>query len=278
MKRIRISLLLLLGVLGVVVLGCGQRSESKEKTGQGENGVPKNEEAARNPEEKAARNPEEEAARNPEEDDNPAGVVLINVERSSWDKLKKIGLGFWNFRSAFSGFPQPGAHKETDVPEISGKLSWRVWLLPNLDNNPLYGRFDTSQNWDSEHNRKLISQMPIVYNSNPPRNDGKTSFHVFVGNGALLTDYRNRSSFDYQGKMDKIILAIEAGPDKAVEWTKPGGLEFDPNNPKAALGDVPDEFHALMMDGSVRKLTKDISNEELLELITGGFPATEDEN
>ncbi len=235
MKQIGTSLLLLC-VLTLFGLGCGQKTEDEES--------------------------------------NPANVAFIDVKRSSWDKLKQIGLGFWNFRDLYNGFPQPGRHKEQDVAKLSGKLSWRVWLLPGLDNAPLYEEFDTSQDWDSERNRKLISKMPIVYNSVPPRKDGKTSFHVFVEKGALLTEYPGR--FGYEGDRGKIILAIEAGPDKAVEWTKPGGLKFDPKNPKASLGNVPDEFHALMMDGSVRKLTKDITNEELLELITGGVQPSDD--
>ena len=35
-------------------------------------------------------------------------------------------------------------------------------------------------------------------------------------------------------------------------------------------------FMLLMMDGSVRKLTKDTTNEELLELITGGVQPSDD--
>lgn len=212
-------------------------------------------------------------------DVNGMKIVKINVQRGTWDRLKEIGLAFHKFRDSYSGFPLPGAHKVNDVPEFGGKLSWRVWLLSHLDNSPLYHRFNTAEDWDSEHNRKLISEMPIVYNSVPPRNDGKSSFHVFVGNGAPFSENESPSRFDYRGRMDKTILVVEAGPDKAVEWTKPGGLKFDPKNPKAALGNVPDEFRAVMMDGSVKKFPKDISNEELLELITGGkTPGSDGQN
>jgi hypothetical protein len=126
-----------------------------------------------------------------------------------------------------------------------------------------------AEDWDSKHNQAFIAKMPEEFNRLGTRNVGKTSYHIFVGNGAPFNNDRTTKIADFEDRLDKTILVIEAGPDKAVEWTKPGGLEFDPKNPKAALGDVPDVFYAVMMDGSLKELSKDITNEELLELITG---------
>ena len=60
---------------------------------------------------------------------------------------------------------------------------------------------------------------------------------------------------------------MEAGPDKAVPWTKPEDLPFDPENPLAALGKVsPQGFIAAFFDGSVMQLKVD--NKTLKALIT----------
>ena len=40
--------------------------------------------------------------------------------------------------------------------------SWRVELLPYLDQNDLYGQYRMNEPWDSENNKKVLEQMPAV--------------------------------------------------------------------------------------------------------------------
>ena len=40
------------------------------------------------------------------------------------------------------------------------------------------------------------------------------------------------------GTSNTILVSFDAGPDKAVPWTKPVDLPFDPSNPTVALGDI----------------------------------------
>ena len=42
-------------------------------------------------------------------------------------------------------------------------LSWRVHILPFLEEGELYKQFRLDEPWDSEHNRKLIEKMPDAY-------------------------------------------------------------------------------------------------------------------
>ena len=63
---------------------------------------------------------------------------------------------------------------------------------------------------------------------------------------------------------------MEAGPDKAVPWTKPEDLPFDPEKPLAALGKVsPQGFIAAYFDGHVA-LLKRIDNKTLKAAISPG--------
>ena len=39
-------------------------------------------------------------------------------------------------------------------------LSWRVAILPYLNEEALYREFRLDEPWDSEHNKKLIARMP----------------------------------------------------------------------------------------------------------------------
>ena len=42
-------------------------------------------------------------------------------------------------------------------------LSWRVLILPYVEQEDLYKQFHLDEPWDSEHNKKLIEKMPAVY-------------------------------------------------------------------------------------------------------------------
>jgi hypothetical protein len=80
---------------------------------------------------------------------------------------------------------------------------------------------------------------------------------------------------DIRDGASNTIMCVDAGPDKAVPWTKPDDLPFDPEKPLAALGQVPPEgFLAAFFDGSVQ--TVKVDNPTLKALITpaGNEPVT----
>ena len=67
--------------------------------------------------------------------------------------------------------------------------------------------------------------------------------------------------------LSNTILCVAVGSDKAVPWTKPEDLPFDPQRPLAVLGKVsPKGFIAAFFDGHVMQLKVD--NETLKALIT----------
>ena len=84
----------------------------------------------------------------------------VASRHESMNHLKEIGIAMHNYNDAHKQFPDHA------IRDKSGKslLSWRVALLPYLDNG-LYKEFHLDEPWDSEHNRKLIERMPAVYRS-----------------------------------------------------------------------------------------------------------------
>ena len=42
-------------------------------------------------------------------------------------------------------------------------LSWRVAILPYLEESKLYDEFHLDEAWDSDHNIQLLSKMPPIY-------------------------------------------------------------------------------------------------------------------
>ena len=63
------------------------------------------------------------------------------------------------------------------------------------------------------------------------------------------------------------IMVVQAGPNTADVWTKPSGLDFDPNDPKKALGKIGEQFMALLCDGSTRFINSQINDDTLSRLI-----------
>lgn len=182
--------------------------------------------------------------------------------------FKQIGLAFHNFHDTFQAFPAAGSAKigQNGDPEQPG-LSWRVHILPYLDQAPLYNQFKQDEPWDSEHNMALIEQMPDIYKVKGIEEAGKTSVHVFTGKGAPFADLAAPKIANFVDGLSNILLVVEAGPDTAEIWTKPGGLDFDLEDPLKALGEIGESFYAVFGDGFVRQLPKTIEPNTLRKLI-----------
>jgi hypothetical protein len=119
-------------------------------------------------------------------------------------------------------------------------LSWRVAVLPFLEEGALYEQFRLDEPWDSEHNLKLLERMPAVY-GNPSAPDeaarGLTTIQVFTGRGTPFpAPGQALDAGDIQDGMSNTLAIVEASPDQAVPWTKPDDLEFDPEQPLAGVG------------------------------------------
>jgi len=152
-----------------------------------------------------------------------------------------------------------------------GLDAWRVLILPFLDRQDLYQQFHLDEPWDSEHNKKLIAKMPAVFRGDPKDGvpEGHTTVIVFTGEGTPFGMEKAPSFRDFTDGTSNTIAFVAAGPDKAVPWTKPQDLPFDPANPIAALGKISDRgFIVALFDGSVHRLPKNIPAATLKALIT----------
>ncbi len=100
----------------------------------------------------------------------------------SQKNLRTILLAIHNYHDAHGTFP-------SDVVDKNGKaiLSWRVVILPYMEQDSLAKQIRMSEAWDSEDNLKLLAQMPEVYRVGfEPK--GATHTHYqrfsFIGNAA----------------------------------------------------------------------------------------------
>jgi len=183
------------------------------------------------------------------------------------NNLKQIAFGMHHYASANKHFPAATGHDADGRP----LLSWRVDILPYVEQNDLYKQFHLDEPWDSPHNRTLIDRMPAIYRSPASRlkEKGRTSYLAMVGNGAALSAREGTTLKQITDGAAGTILAVEVADQRAAIWTKPDDLEFDPKQPARGLGGLfPGGFHCLFCDGSAHWIKLPQDPEILRALIT----------
>ncbi len=191
----------------------------------------------------------------------------------STNNLKQLAVAMITYQDAHKTFPQRASVDKQGRP----LLSWRVHLLPYLDQMPLYKQFHLDEPWDSEHNKKLIPRMPATLATPNRPNDGKTVYLVPVGQGTMFGGDKGMGIAEITDGLSNTIMIVEADADRAVEWTRPDDLAYDPERPLAGLGHVRlNVFLAAFADGSVRTLAIGIDPEVLRALFTAAGSETVD--
>jgi hypothetical protein len=184
---------------------------------------------------------------------------------ASVNNMRQIAIALLNYHDANKRFPDRAFTDKTGKP----LLSWRVRVLPYLEEVDLYNEFKKDEPWDSEHNKKLIARMPAVF-ANPVSDlTDKTTYLLPVGDG---TAWAANEGFELRAIKDgssKTIALVEVDDAKAVIWTKPEDWELDPDAPLAGLGHLRpgNVFGAAMFDAGVQMIPADIAPQMFLRLL-----------
>lgn len=192
------------------------------------------------------------------QDEPPSLKELI----TSQNNLKQIGLAFHNSHDAYNKWPG-------NIVDKGGKplLSWRVAILPYLEEGTLYESFKLDEPWDSDNNKKLIEKMPKLYA--PIRvkaKAGETFYQTFSGAGTLFSG-KNLGIADISDGTSNTILAVEAG--EPVIWSKPADIPFDAQKPLPKLGGLFDGvFNVVWCDGSTSRVRRNFNADEFKKAIT----------
>ena len=178
-------------------------------------------------------------------------------------RLDQIGAAIFRFHQAHGRLPvgnQPPLHYRDGKP----LLSWRVHLLPFLREQKLYEQFHLDEPWDSEHNLKLVAQIPHVYTS--PRDgklQGKSCYLAPSGKGTVFGEQQAIGFDDISDGLRQTALVVQAGPDQSVPWTRPGDLISLEADPPKLLGSFGKRISVLFADGRVFHLNPKIDRQTL---------------
>jgi len=184
------------------------------------------------------------------------------------NQMKQIMLAMHNYLDSFKRFPPAGKTAPNGKQPL---LSWRVRILPYIEEQQLYQQFKLNEPWDSEHNKKLIEKMPAIY-AHPASKvsaQHKTVYLTPRGEGTIFPGKEGVKLRDITDGTSKTIALVEVDDKHAVIWTKPDDWELDPKQPKVGLGgQFEGGFNAGVADGSVRFMPGAIDADTLNALFT----------
>ncbi|MBQ18921.1 MAG: hypothetical protein CMJ65_17575 [Planctomycetaceae bacterium] len=143
------------------------------------------------------------------------------------NNLRQFGIAMFLYEVAHKNFPAPA------ILAADGKtplLSWRVAILPYLDQEPLYKQFKLDEPWDSPTNKALIGKMPPIFAcAGGELKPGMTAYRLVTTGKSIYVKgkaiARSKRSGGDAGGLGEIPLVIEVGSDQAVAWTNP--VAFD---------------------------------------------------
>lgn len=194
--------------------------------------------------------------------------------------LKQIGLAIHSYHDDFHSFPTG--------PLLAEPHSWRVDLLPYLDQRELYQQYRLDKAWDGEHNRTLQPNRPTEYACpsfmNGDHEDDLSSISSYValtGPGTLYDAARPTLTFsDVNDGASQTLAIVEACGLRRI-WTDPSDADVEQlpmriNRPGHQRGTSVGTLssyhrqgaHGLMVDGSVRFLADDTDPQVLEALAT----------
>jgi hypothetical protein len=178
-----------------------------------------------------------------------------------------FALAAHNYRDEHGRLP-PAFHAS---PQGRPLLSWRVLLLPYIEQKALYDRLHLEEPWDSPHNVKLLKEMPRDYaapHGAMQPGPSHTYWHVFVGESTAFTGAQGlRYPQDIPDGPENTILFVLGGP--AVLWTKPDDIVYGPDIPLPNLYNVrPRGFFAAMCDARTYFVEKGVSERNVRAAIT----------
>jgi hypothetical protein len=150
---------------------------------------------------------------------------------SSWLSIAAINTALLDFHKTLQGFPATAGVNEAG----EARLSWRVAILPFIDEKELFDKFRFDEPWDSEHNLALLPMMPAVFRDHMrPTPEGYTVFQAAIGEETLLQE-REPSNLQQATDAGGTILLVQTTSHAAVPWTAPRDYQYDPANPKRDL-------------------------------------------
>jgi len=214
---------------------------------------------------------------------------IIERRSSCLGRLRNLVCALHQYHQDHGSFPP------VYIPDEDGKPmhSWRVLLLPYLEQEGLYAQYNFNEPWNGPSNRTLASQMSADYACPADPEAGRnTSYLAVVGQKAAWHGSEPVKKPEISDPASTIMLVEVA--DSGINWMEPRDLSFEQAlagvNPAWGTGisskhvhkggyffhDEPAGACVAFVDGSAQLLDQRIPPETLEALLTANGGETVD--
>jgi prepilin-type processing-associated H-X9-DG protein len=188
------------------------------------------------------------------------------------NNLKQIGLGLQNFHDVYGCFP-PAC-----ITDKNGKPmhSWRVLILPFIEQKALYDKYDFNEPWDGPNNSKLAKEMPPIFGCpSDTANPGILTDYVGIVGPETIWQPDQGTTFKEISDGSSHTIAVVEASGAGINWMAPQDLPFSAIskglNPKQGIGmssHHPGAAVALFADGHTQTIQENISARFLKAICT----------
>lgn len=148
--------------------------------------------------------------------------------------------------------------------------SWRVLILPYLEQKVVYDKYDFTVPWDHPNNARLADSIPSLYRS-PGIDEGHETNYLAVIGPDTAFDSRPETHSDLI-RGDSETLMIVENADRRIHWMQPEDMPLE----EAASGigkpgGITSEYTepaGVTVGGHVLKLDAELSQVDLRGLLT----------
>lgn len=164
------------------------------------------------------------------------------------NRFKQTALAMWSYESAYQVLPFAAGDGDKTT---TGALSWRVKVLPFIDESELHKQIDLKDDWDSSANKAFGEKMPAVYGTD---SDSMSDIAYIETDPVVkkVTDVTDGTSNTIA------FIKLKAGQP----WMNPKNLSPDDAVKLYAGLKDGESLITAFYDGSVRRIAKGEMSEE----------------
>ena len=135
-----------------------------------------------------------------------------------------MSLAVANYHDVHGCFPPPYLADENGVP----MHSWRVLLLPFIEEQSLHDRYRYDEPWNGPNNSKLHAEMPRTFRFSFLSDDDttQTNYLAVIGPHTMWPKSGQRTYNDVTDGPDETIHFVECR-DSGIHWMEPRDLHLE---------------------------------------------------
>ena len=145
------------------------------------------------------------------------------------NNLRQVSHGLLQYEEKNGSLPPACTYDKQGEP----MHSWRVSILPYIDEWDLYKKYKLDEPWGGPNNRKLLAERPPIYgcpSDETAWHEGSTTTNYVGVVGSRAAWQQNKTTqlkeIAAQGMSKNTVLLIEI-PDSGIPWTEPKDFLLD---------------------------------------------------